>query len=69
MNPATIKRRAERIRLPLKRLAAMAGVDEDNLHRVITGKVDPRVSTVRKIEKALSAEEKRLLRELAEDAP
>lgn len=64
MNTATIKQRAERIRLPLKQLAALAGVDEDNLHRVIAGKVDPRVSTVRKIEDALTAEEDRMRREL-----
>ena len=60
MKPMSIKQRAARIRLPLKELAALAGVSEDNLHRVIRGNVDPRVSTVEKIEGALAAEEERL---------
>jgi predicted transcriptional regulator len=64
MKPMSIKQRAARIRLPLKELAALAGVSEDNLHRVIRGNVDPRVSTVEKIEGALAAEEERLRREL-----
>lgn len=64
MKPSTIKQRAARIRLPLKELASKAGVSEDNLHRVIRGNVDPRVSTMQKIEDALAAEEDRLRREL-----
>lgn len=64
MNPSTIKERAARIRLPLKALAEMAGVDEDNLHRVLKGKTDPRLSTVEKIEAALAKEEDRLRAEL-----
>jgi DNA-binding Xre family transcriptional regulator len=62
--PLSIRQRAARIRLPLKELAQLAGVSEDNLHRVIRGNVDPRVSTMQKIEDALVAEEQRLLREL-----
>lgn len=60
MTPEDIKRRAEAIRLPIKALAQRAALDEDNVHRVLKGKTDPRRSTETKLQHALVCEEERL---------
>lgn len=53
MKPATLKQRADALRLPTSELARRAGVDEDNLHRIFKGKTDPRLSSLEKVEQAL----------------
>jgi predicted transcriptional regulator len=64
MDAAKIRQRAQAIRLSVKELARLSGVSEDNLHRVLNGTVDPRVSTFEKVQTALTAEEDRLRQQL-----
>lgn len=62
--PRTLRQRAEDIRLSSKELAALAGVDEDTVYNVFNARTDPRLSTIEKIEAALTAEEARLREQL-----
>lgn len=59
-NIGTFDARRRALRLPVKHLAAAAGLDEDNVHRVLRNQTDPRQSTVAAIDAALTAEETRL---------
>ncbi len=63
-NVTVIRERVSAIRLPYKTLAEMAGVSEDTVHRVLSGRFDVRLSTISKIEQAVADEEDRLRREL-----
>ena len=58
--PDCLRRRAEAIRLSKKELARLAGLDEDNVHRVLKGRNDARSSTLAALDEALAAEEARL---------
>ncbi len=52
------RRRA--LRMTVKELARLSGLDEDNVHRVLKGRNDSRQSTIGAIDKALAEEERRL---------
>lgn len=55
-----LRRRMEAIGLEGKEVAEIAGVHENTVSRVLNGKIDPRLSTVRKIENAIAAKEREL---------
>lgn len=57
------RRRA--LRMPVRHLAKSAGLDEDNVHRVLRARTDPRQSTVAALDAALAQEEGRLSAYLA----
>jgi transcriptional regulator with XRE-family HTH domain len=62
---ASLKQRADAIRLPVTVLAERAGLDEMTAHRVLRGKSDPRESTLLKLDRALAREEDKLFEYLA----
>jgi ribosome-binding protein aMBF1 (putative translation factor) len=59
-----IDARRRALGLSKKRLAALAGIDETGLGRLLNGHSDPLTSTIGKLEAALVAEEKRALAHL-----
>jgi predicted transcriptional regulator len=61
MTPEKIRYRAETIRFPVRQLALAAGLDEDNVHRILKGRTDPRTSSLQRLSEALRDEERRLL--------
>lgn len=65
MTPRNLRARAARLRLPVRDLAARAGLDEDNVHRVLKGRTDPRLSTLQALDRVLAEEEARLLADLS----
>jgi predicted transcriptional regulator len=65
MTPASLKRRADALRLTNSELARLAGVDEDNLGKIFNGRVDPRLSSLAKIDAALSETEAEMKARLA----
>lgn len=65
MTPASLKRRADALRLTNSELARLAGVDEDNLGKIFNGRVDPRLSSLAKIDAALSEAEAEMKARLA----
>lgn len=64
MRPADIvggmKARQGILRLPNKKWAELAGVDETTLGRVLKGETDPLISTLDRMEDALASEERRV---------
>jgi predicted transcriptional regulator len=56
----TFANRIKALRLPLKVLSAACGLPMNTISRVAVGVVDPRQSTVERIDRALIAEELRL---------
>lgn len=61
----SIRMRMQRLRLRSKELCELADVDENTMSRVLNGRVDPRLSTITKIEDALDREEARVAADLA----
>lgn len=53
----TLEERRARLRLSYIELGGKAGVHKDTVWRVFRGKVDPRSSTLQKLDVALSREE------------
>ncbi len=56
-----IKRRAQKLRLPNKRLAELAGLDETTVGRTFLQDTIPLLTTLQKIEAALAREEAEML--------
>lgn len=61
---AELRRRIAALRIDDKVIAAQAGVHKDTLAKVLAGRCDPKISTLRNIEAALVAEERRVLAHL-----
>jgi transcriptional regulator with XRE-family HTH domain len=61
---AQLQQRIACLRLPKKQLAALAGTDEDTVHRTLGGKTMPLASTLFKLERALDVEEAKVRRHL-----
>jgi len=59
--PIDLNARRKRIRLSVKGLAILAGVDRGTVHRVLRGSGEHLASTLLKIEAAIAAEERRLV--------
>ncbi len=57
MTGHALRARKDALRLPVKALAERAGLDEDNVRKVLTGVNDPRASTLAALDRALHAEE------------
>jgi len=64
MNGKELLQRRRRIGLPVKALAALAGVDQHVVTRLQRGTSDPRRSTVERVTQALEQHERQVLREL-----
>lgn len=65
MEPKDLAKRAAAIRLQMKTLAELAGLDETTVQRTFGSQTTPLTTTAKKIETALIAEERRLLDHLA----
>lgn len=63
---ASVRARLANLPITAKQLAELADVNEHTLSRALRAVTDPRVSTIRKIDAALTAEEQRVRRELAD---
>lgn len=61
---ASLRRRIDELRIDDKVIAARAGLHKDTLAKVLAGRVDPKISTLQAIERALEAEERRVLAHL-----
>jgi predicted transcriptional regulator len=59
-----LRDRIRRIRLPEKELARLAGIHKDTLAKTLSARCDTKNSTLDKIERALVAEERRVLAHL-----
>lgn len=59
-----LRDRIKRIRLPEKELARLAGIHKDTLAKTLSARCDTKNSTLDKIERALIAEERRVLAQL-----
>jgi transcriptional regulator with XRE-family HTH domain len=57
MRANSLLTRARRLRLPIRELADKAGLDEDNVHRILRGKSDARASSLSALDQVLLAEE------------
>lgn len=64
MSAKEIERRRLALSLSKKRLAELAGLDETAVGRALNGHTDPLTSTMRKLDAALAAEEKKALAHL-----
>lgn len=69
MRPTEIAARRARIRLPKKRLAELASLDEMTVGRALRPGANPLNNTMAALERALLAEELELLKQLAELHP
>jgi predicted transcriptional regulator len=65
LDPEDIKARCAALRLPVLRLAAMAGLNKHTVHRIFDHTTSPRLDTLRALSVALEAEERRVLAHLA----
>jgi len=65
LNPETIFERASKLRYNVSDLAQAAGIDKDTAHKLKRGESFGRVTTVKKLEAALLAEEDRVREHLA----
>lgn len=64
LDPDELKRRCLMLRLPVNKLAALAGVHKDTLHNIFDGRTSPRLDTLRAVSVVLEAEERRVLAHL-----
>lgn len=64
MSPIALRERCRALHLSLSQLSQLSGLHEDSIRRVFAGETDPRLSTLKKLERALTAEEERLRRYL-----
>lgn len=60
MRPADLAKRCSALRLPQSELAALAGLDENTIGRAFKPEANPLMSTLRAMEAAIAAEERRL---------
>ena len=66
MTPEALKVRADRIRIPVRTIAQRSGLDEMTVHRIFRGDVDPRLSSLQKIDGVIAAEEAAIRSALAD---
>lgn len=60
MQDRSLLARQQKLRISVRELAVRAGLDQMNVSRVLKGTIDARLSTVRKIERALRDEEQQM---------
>lgn len=64
LDPEDLKARCAALRLPVLRLAVLAGLNKHTVHRIFDHTTSPRLDTLRALSVALEAEERRVLAHL-----
>ena len=62
INIAKIEEFRKKKRLPMYRMAAMCGIPASTYHYIMTGKTQPRMSTIANIAKAMKCEPIKLIK-------